>query len=57
MIMNTQNDEMCELDLASLEGVSAGGKGGLNLQDGGHNHNSALGSGPNASQQVFTGAQ
>jgi hypothetical protein len=48
----THCPEICELDIAELENVSAGG-----AVSGGKNHNAALGSGPNASQQVFTAAQ
>jgi hypothetical protein len=49
----THCPEICELDIAELENVSAGG----DAVSGGKNKNAALGFGPNASQQVFTAAQ
>jgi hypothetical protein len=46
-----------ELEIVELEGVSGGGRHGLNVVDGSANKNAALGRGSKDSQQVFIGAQ
>jgi hypothetical protein len=50
----THCPEICELEIAELEEVSAGDRGAVS---GAANKNAALGAGPKASQQVFIAAQ